>query len=109
MEAIKIALGIKEYLVSLAVDGKLPLDMTELNEQEIADVINGFMPSEMTKAVEAASHYLCDGDLSILEQIRAIQYHEDQYDYIDMVEGVVVWERVENTFTCGEFLQLIGL
>ena len=60
------------------------------------------------KSIELAMHYLCDGDLSTREMIEAIANHEDQYDMIDNVEGVVVWEKVEYSFTCEQFLQEIG-
>lgn len=57
--------------------------------------------------VEAASHYLCDGDISTKEMVEAIYNHKDQNDMIDNVEGVIVWEKVENTFNCAEFLEQI--
>ena len=66
-------------------------------------------PSAKDKAIESASHYLCDSDeLTIEEQIEAIANHEDQYDMIDNVEGVIVWEKVEWSFTCDSFLDQIG-
>lgn len=65
-------------------------------------------PSAEDKAIELASHYLSDGDLSTKEMIEAIANHEDQSDFIDNVEGVVVWEKVENSFTCEDFLSEIG-
>ena len=40
--------------------------------------------------------------------IEAIANHEDQSDMIDNVEGVVVWEKVEYSFTCEDFLSEIG-
>ena len=33
----------------------------------------------------------------------------DQHDYIDNVDGVMVWMKVSNTYTCYEFLDEIGL
>jgi hypothetical protein len=64
--------------------------------------------SPMAKAIELASHYLSDGDISTEEMIEAIANHEDQSDMIDNVEGVVVWEKVEWSFTCEQFLEEIG-
>ena len=66
-------------------------------------------PSAKDKAIEAAGHYLCDSDeMTIEEQIEAIANHEDQSDMIDNVEGVIVWEKVEWSFTCDSFLDQIG-
>lgn len=65
-------------------------------------------PTEREIMIERASHYLSDGDLSTEEMCDAIANHEDQYDLIDNVEGVVVWEKVEYSFSCDDFLQEIG-
>lgn len=80
--------------------------------QWVIDASNEFIeqskPSEEENAIELASHYLSDGELSIKEMVEAIANHEDQSDMIDDVEGVVVWEKVEWTFTCEQFLEEIG-
>ena len=52
----------------------------------------------------------CDDEYSIPEMITAI---EDQYKidgglFIDYVDGVSVWEKMELEFTCEEFLTYIG-
>jgi hypothetical protein len=63
------------------------------------------------EAIEHATHYLCDSDeLSMEEQIRAIAAHAERLpsDNIDDVEGVVVWEPLEYTITCDDFLEMIG-
>jgi len=113
MKSLEIAKSVKEYLVNLAVEGKLPMDLNLLDEEQIAEIISTHLPTKMNSAVEAASHYLSVADLSvadlsIAEQIEAIKNHSDMDDYIDNVEGVLVWEKVEYTFTCEEFLDLIG-
>jgi hypothetical protein len=108
MKSLEIAKSVKEYLVGLAVDGKLPMDLNLLDEEQFAEIIAEHLPTKMDSAVEAASHYLSDADLSISEQIEAIRNHSDMDDYIDNVEGVLVWSKVETTFTCEEFLDLIG-
>lgn len=104
----KIAQAVKDYLVSLAINDELPMDMTQLSVSKLAKVIEKQLPSDEDKAIELASHYLSDGDLSTKEMVEAIANHEDQYDMIDNVEGVVVWEKVEWSFTCEQFLQEIG-
>lgn len=65
-------------------------------------------PTEREIMIERASHYLSDGNLSTEEMCDAIANHKDQYDMIDNVEGVEVWEKVENSFSCDDFLSEIG-
>jgi len=57
-----------------------------------------------------AYHYLCNDDVSVEEQVQAIQKQADIDGsvMIDYVEGVTVWEKVENAFSCDEFLDLIS-
>lgn len=111
MLATKIALAIKNHLINLAVDNKLPLDMTQLDEFALSEVIQTEMNSvdnRNEKAYENAGHYLCDNELSIKEMVDAIVKHPNEDDFIDNVEGVIVWEKVTYTFDCGEFLELIN-
>lgn len=90
---------------------ELKSDFTDV-PQWVIEATNEFFekskPSAEDKAIELASHYLCDGELSTREMIEAIANHEDQSDMIDNVEGVVVWEKVEYSFTCEDFLSEIG-
>jgi len=105
----QIALDVKEHLIQLAVDDKLPMDLNELDETALAEIIGKGLPTAREKAIEAAGHYLCDdGTTTIEQQVEAIANHENDFDYIDNVEGVIVWEAVQNRFDCGEFLDLIG-
>lgn len=106
MNTEKIASVVKQYLIDLAVNDKLPMDLTLLNEKELASHISREMSED--EVIEKASHLLSDGELSIEEMIEAISNHENQDDYIDNVEGVVVWEKVSNAYTCYEFLDEIG-
>ncbi len=108
MNASEIASAVQDYLVNLALEDRLPLDLTQLNTTELEAVIQGFLPSKKDEAVERASHYLSDSDLPILEQIEAIANHEDYEDLIDDVDGVLVWQPLEGYFTCEEFLSYIG-
>ena len=106
-----IACAIKEHLIDLAVNDKLPMDMTELDEMAIANIIEKNLPTARDKAIENAGHYLCDSDeMTIEQQIEAIadQADEDGSVMIDELEGVIVWEPLEDKFDCDEFLQLIN-
>lgn len=58
--------------------------------------------------VTNAAYYLSDSDMTLEEQIEAIANNENQDEYIDTVEGVCVWSPLEDTYTCEEFLELIG-
>ena len=104
------AQAIKEHLIQLAADDKLPLDMTELDATFIVDIIEKHQPTARDKAIEHATHYLSDTFVSVEEQVEAIaqQAEEDGSEMIDNVEGVLVWEPLEELFDCDEFLQMIG-
>jgi hypothetical protein len=56
--------------------------------------------------LSSAEHYLSGSNTA--EQVYKIANHKDQGDLIDNVNGVFVWELVENNFTCSEFLETIG-
>jgi hypothetical protein len=58
--------------------------------------------------VENAQRYLCNGELTIAKQVEAIENHANKTDLIDNVEGVCVWQPLENTFTCGQFIKMIS-
>lgn len=57
-----------------------------------------------------AYHYLCNDDVSIEEQVKSIEAQAEinSMVMIDDVEGVTVWEKIENSFSCDEFLDLIS-
>lgn len=48
------------------------------------------------------------GDAEILSMIGKIKDCENQTKFIDYVDGVTVWQKVELEFTCDEFLKEIG-
>jgi hypothetical protein len=114
MKASKIALAVKTYLVDLAVEDKLPLDLTQLSMTELVNVIQGELPTKEEETIERASHYLCEGDSeeeSVASQVDLIvaQSEIDGSMTLDHVEGIVVWEKVEYSFTVNSFLEEIGL
>lgn len=106
MNAEKIALAVKNYLITLALADKLPSDLNDLELDSLEEVIKD--TEEDDAYIEKAGHYLSDGDISTKEMCLRINKHEDQNDYIDNVDGVLVWCKVTNNFTCAEFLDLIG-
>ena len=76
----------------------------------VREVIEKEMPElGEPEYVENAKHYLCDSDeLTIAEMVERIANHENQYDWIDDVDGVIVWQPLEFNYDCDEFLQLIN-
>ena len=95
MNTKKIAEAVKEHLVALAIADKLPSDLTQLSISKLEKAIKSAIPTEREIMIDRASHLLSDGDISTEEMCDAIANHEDQYDLIDNVEGVVVWQKVE--------------
>lgn len=60
------------------------------------------------KTLNAAGGLLhADGDEEVERMIKLIVNNEDEKEQIDYVEGVVVWEKVEYSFTCESFLEYI--
>ena len=59
--------------------------------------------------IDNASHYVCTDDIDVEGQVEAIEKQADIDGnvMIDNVEGVTVWEKVQYTFSCDEFLDLI--
>ena len=58
--------------------------------------------------IDRAMHLLCDSDeMTTEEMVEAIANHPDEDDYIDNVDGVIVWYKVVNEFTCSAFLDEI--
>lgn len=108
MNAEKIAIAVKTYLVTLAIADKLPLDLNELELDSLTEVIQSTEDDDNDIAYENAGHYLSDDELTITQMVEAIANHEDPSDLIENVEGVLVWEKVRGTFDCEEFLDLIG-
>ena len=109
MQTIKIAQAVKDYIVDLAINDNLPMDLTQLDVDTLAKVIESQLPTQNEKAIELASHYLCESDeMSIEDQVKRVYNHEDEDDMIDNVDGVIVWEKVEYSFTCEQFIYEIG-
>jgi hypothetical protein len=107
---LEIANAIKSHLVNLAAKDRLPSDLTQLDEMEIGNIIDGFMPTAREKAIEKASHYLCEYDdedgnfVSVETQLIRIAEHKNHEDWIDDVDGVLVWGAVVYQFTVEDFI-----
>lgn len=105
---------IKEYLINLALNDNLPLDMNDLSAETFDDIINNVKPEdvEVNKMLDIAGQYLSyDTPEELIVMIKAIakadsKGHHDQF--IDDVDEVTPWEKVEYEFGCEEFLSLIG-
>lgn len=67
-------------------------------------------PTKRQEIIERASHYLsgCSSDEEIATMVDLIAKNEDENEIIDYIEGVIVWEKVEYSFTCEQFLDEIG-
>jgi N12 class adenine-specific DNA methylase len=78
-------------------------------DNTIDDIIEAFESTPY----EDAGELLCvdEDELSLQEQVDAIvaQSKIDPQSLIDFVEGVIVWEKVEYSFSCKGFLKHIGL
>lgn len=62
------------------------------------------------KAIKLAGQLLStDSDAETKKQIGLIQNHAEDDDFIDHIDGVDVWEKVQLEFTKREFLEQIGL
>lgn len=77
----------------------------EIAQADFVDKSN----SERQNVITKTRHMLCelDTDEEVVEAVRAIVNHKDQDAYVDWVDGIIVWDKVSNTFTCEEFLEEI--
>lgn len=81
-------LTLEDYLKQKAAE--LKSDFADV-PQWVIDATNEYIdlqkPTLEEKAIELASHYLSDGEISTKEMIEAIAAHKDQTDLIDNVGG----------------------
>lgn len=95
----KIKTYIKAIIVSKAMDDTLPMDMTELDIDDLFD---------LAEACIKAEEFLCDDETNIVEQVRAIIREDDATTMIDHIEDVCPIEQFEFNFTAKDFLEHIG-
>ena len=55
-QATKIAKAVKNYLINLAIDDKLPMNLNELDENALEEIIQSFFLTDDEKCVEQARH-----------------------------------------------------
>jgi hypothetical protein len=109
MNVENLAQDIKDYLIDLAINDKLPMDLNDLDVDAFETIIKEHLPTDKDKMLAKADEYLCpDDDMSLEEMVEAIANHFDKSELIDYVHGVVTWEKVELEFTCQQFLDMIG-
>lgn len=121
MKVEATAQAIKDYLIKLAIDDELPEDLNELDLSALRIVIRNANditmddiycrhPPHKQKAYKEAEHYLSGDENEIPRMVELIAKQEeiDGSLDIDYVNGVVVWEKVTNSFTCSAFLEQIG-
>jgi len=120
MNPNKIAVAVKDYLVKLAIEDKLPQDLTQLSITKLEKVIEKVLPSKREEIIARASDMLCSGtfykdekrdaddSLSVEEMVQLIAENEDENEIIDYIEGVIVWEKIEYSFTAEQFCEHIG-
>lgn len=60
------------------------------------------------KVIERAGMLLSGNDEDIVTMIEAIAKHSEPKDLIDYIDEVVPTHSSENSFTCKDFLELIG-
>lgn len=67
--------------------------------------------SNIKTVLDKTRDYLCnlETDQQVYEAIQKIVNHENQDDLVDYIDDdLIVWEKVQNEFTCEEFLDEIG-
>lgn len=79
----------------------------------VIDACNEFItksqPSDNDKMIDKAAEYLVpDNNISVEEMVQNIIDHRYPHEFIDEVNDVTVWDKVEMEFTCKQFLELIG-
>lgn len=90
------------------IKAKINLKEGNITEVEYNTILD--RGAKIEDNIERASHYLCDGDLSIEEQLVLI---EDQWGkdgtvrLEDVSEDVIVWEAVVGRYSVDEFMEQI--
>lgn len=105
-------LEVDEYMTPGENDGQATIELHLENGQLTPTASNEDTEYDDQKRVVNASHYLCDNcdeDITILDQIKLIeaQAEIDRHEFIDNVDGVIVWEKLEWSLTCDNFLDMI--
>lgn len=106
-----VANKIEEHLVVLAIEGKLPMDM--YNDLDLKDVVLNAMEQHRkefrTDVLNAMGHYLSNDPSEFPELIEKIEAAEDGSEQIDSIDGISMWEPLEDRWTIDQFKVVIGL
>jgi hypothetical protein len=118
----KIAQAIKDYLVDLAVNDKLPLDMTQLEMIDLEDVVSKAISdykSSDESIFDELGYYICDDYENYPAIVTALKkaltetpttlIDHIEYDVDGEPETITVWQKVEYAFNVEEFCQLVGI
>jgi len=79
--------------------------------EQLQAIINK-IPNEREEAIERLSHLICDDEDEYASMEEALQLLEAQSEIDGSVMAddiVMMWEKVEHTFTVAELLEEIGL
>lgn len=108
--------NVKQVLVEMASNDELPMDMNELDIDEVFDKADKLTKNEhiykFCDVIDKANNFLIDSDeANVIEQIEIIKYYckKNPTFAIDHLNGVQVVEQFEYTFTVEEFLKEIGV
>lgn len=82
--------------------------MRVINALNIVKEVKSKVKKEAKEKLEKAGQYLCDGEFTIAKQVKLIEKEPDKTTLIDNVEGVEVWEKIQYSLSCKEFLDLIN-
>lgn len=104
-----VAEEIKSHLVKLAASFKLPSDLTQLNTKPIERILQKSIDNNFTKDQMAT---FLSNDLEEHDEIIKIlrkELKENPDQMLDFVDGINVWEKVEQSFTVRTFCEQIRL
>lgn len=91
---------------AMKMEARTYVEEDHVDEIAQADFVdNGARKNVITKA----RHLLCelDTDQDVVDAVKAIVNHPNQDQYVDWVDGIIVWDKVANTYTCEGFLDEI--
>ena len=89
---------------------KINLNEGNISEKQYDSILD--TGATRLKALENASHYLCDGEATIEQQVDLIilQGDIDGTIIVDNAhDSIIVWEPLTDRYTVNEFLEIIGL
>lgn len=106
-----VADKVEEHLIMLAIENKLPMDMTELDLTEVVqNAVEQHRKEFRTDVLNAMGHYLSNDPSEFPELIEKIEAAEDDPDtLIDSIDGISMWEPLEGRWTVDQFKTVIGL